>query len=181
MDCVFSTSIFGTDGKHEDHELRWKKQDAVTYRTDRENAICKMFIICLGSWIELESTAQSQAVCSLDYGPPSMDAFTALCVVDQRISQTLEKSRKSYLNSIGLNEMLQLTRVIETSRRARLWRNLNLFFSFFSVVENEVGEYRVQSRIISSSVLPAPGKLDEPVVIEFSGIEVLCLWSCFGV
>ena len=50
-----------------------------------------------------------------------------------------------------------------------------LFFSFFSVVENEVGEYRVQSRIISSSVLPAPGKLDEPVVIEFSGIEVLCL------
>ena len=49
-----------------------------------------------------------------------MDAFTALCVVDQRISQTLEKSRKSFLNSIGLSEMLQLTRVIETSRRARL-------------------------------------------------------------
>ena len=178
MDCVFTTSIFGPDGKHEDHELRWKKQDAVTYRTDRENAVCKLFIISLGSWIELESTPQSQAVCSLDYGPPSMDAFTALSVVDRRNSQ---KSRKSYLNSIRLSEMLQLTRVIEISRRARLWPNLNLFFSFFSVVENEVGEYRVQSRIISSSVLPAPGKLDEPVVIEFSGIEVLCLWSCFGV
>ena len=46
-----------------------------------------------------------------------MDAFTALSVVDQRISQ---KSRKSYLNSIRLSEMLQLTRVIEISRRARL-------------------------------------------------------------
>ena len=128
MDCVFSTSIFGPDGKHEDHELRWKKQDAVTYSTDRENAVCKMFIISLGSWIELESTPQSQAVCSLDYGPPSMDAFTALSVVYQRISQ---KSRKSYLNSIRLSEMLQLTRVIEISRRARLWPNLNLFFFFF--------------------------------------------------
>lgn len=49
-----------------------------------------------------------------------MDAFTALSVDDQRISQTLEKSRKAYQNSIGLSEMLQLTRVIETSRRARL-------------------------------------------------------------
>ena len=129
MDCVFSTSIFGPDGKHQDHELRWKKQDAVTYRTDRGNAVCKMFITSLGSWIELESTPQSQAVCSLDYGPPSMDAFTAQSVVDQRISQ---KSRKSYLNSIRLSKMLQLTRVIEISRRARLWPNLNLFFFLFS-------------------------------------------------
>ena len=49
MDRVFSTTIFGPDGKHENHELRWKKQDAVTYRTDRENEVSKMFIISLGS------------------------------------------------------------------------------------------------------------------------------------
>ena len=65
MDRVFSTSIFGPDGKREDHELRWKKQDAVTYRTDRENEVSEIFIISLG-WIELESTPQSQAVCSLE-------------------------------------------------------------------------------------------------------------------
>ena len=120
MNLVFSTSIYGPGGKHEGHELRWKIQDALTYRTDRENEVSKMFIISLGNWIELESTPQSQAVCTLEHGPWSMDTFTALCVVDQRISQTLEKSRKSYLNLIGLSEMLQLTRVIETSSRATL-------------------------------------------------------------
>ena len=132
MDLVFSTSIYGPGGKHEGHELRWKIQDALTYRTDRENEVSKMFIISLGNWIELESTPQSQAVCTLEHGPWSMDAFTALCVVDQRISQTLEKSRKSYLNLIGLSEMLQLTRVIETSRRATLCDPIWTIFFLFS-------------------------------------------------
>ncbi|XP_067056620.1 adhesion G protein-coupled receptor L3-like isoform X5 [Acropora muricata] len=65
----------------------------------------------------------------------------------------------------------QNPRTNETKVASFLFRTLDSFLGQNSVVENEVGEYRVQSRIISSSVLPAPGKLDEPVVIEFSGIE----------
>ena len=34
---------------HSGHELKWKKQGAVNYSTDRENEGSKMFITSLGS------------------------------------------------------------------------------------------------------------------------------------
>ena len=51
--------------------MNWsgKKQGVVTYSTERENEVSKIFIISLGNWIELESTPRSQAVRTLEYGP----------------------------------------------------------------------------------------------------------------
>ena len=49
MDCFFSNSIYGPSAKHKGHELKWEKQGAVTYSTDRENKVSKMFIISLGN------------------------------------------------------------------------------------------------------------------------------------
>jgi len=46
-----------------------EKQCGATYRTDWENEASSMFITFLGNWIEPESTPQSQAVCTLHYGP----------------------------------------------------------------------------------------------------------------
>ena len=57
-DLVFSTWIYGPRAKHkvdEGHELKWKKQGAEPFITDRENESGKMFITPLGSWIELEA------------------------------------------------------------------------------------------------------------------------------
>ena len=34
---------------HSDHALKWKKQGAVTYSTDREKEVCEMFILSLGN------------------------------------------------------------------------------------------------------------------------------------
>ena len=61
--------MYGLCVKHEGHELKWKKQGAVTYGKDGESGVRKMFIISLGNWIELESTPQSQAVHTSEYGP----------------------------------------------------------------------------------------------------------------
>lgn len=41
------TSIYGPNAKHEGHEFRWKKRGALTYSTDRENVVRKMFNIFL--------------------------------------------------------------------------------------------------------------------------------------
>ena len=57
-DRVFSTWIYGPSAKHkadEGHELKWRKQGAEPFITDRENESGKMFITPLGSWIELEA------------------------------------------------------------------------------------------------------------------------------
>ena len=48
-DRVFSTSVYGPSAKHEGHELKRRKQGAVTHNTDRKNEVSKMFIISLGS------------------------------------------------------------------------------------------------------------------------------------
>ena len=49
-----------------------------------------------------------------------------------------------------------------------------IYIHFLSTDDGNIGDhYRVVSRIISSSVQPPPGKLAEPVVIEFSGIKEL--------
>ena len=45
----FSTSIFGLSVQHKGHELKWKKQDAITYSTDQETTVNKMFFIYLGN------------------------------------------------------------------------------------------------------------------------------------
>ena len=63
----FSSSIHGASLKHEGHEMKGKIK--VPKLTDRENEVNKMIIISLGNWIEMESTQQSQAVCTLEYGP----------------------------------------------------------------------------------------------------------------
>ena len=49
--------------------MNWKKQDVVTYRTNRENEISKILNISLGNRIELECTPLSKAVYTLEYGP----------------------------------------------------------------------------------------------------------------
>lgn len=55
-----------------------------------------------------------------------------------------------------------------------LFRTLTSFLQQESSDDGNIGDhYRVVSRIISSSVQPPPGKLAEPVVIEFSGIKEL--------
>lgn len=50
----------------EGHELKWRKQDTLPYRTDRDNEVSKMFIISTENWIELDSKPQSQAVRTLE-------------------------------------------------------------------------------------------------------------------
>ena len=47
--------------------MKWKKQGAVTYSTDQEKEVRKMFIVTLEKSIELEST-WNQMVCTLEYG-----------------------------------------------------------------------------------------------------------------
>ena len=64
--CFFPLQFMA---KHEVHELKWKKQGAVSYSTDQENEVSKMFIIPLGHWIELANTPRSQVIRSLKYGP----------------------------------------------------------------------------------------------------------------
>ena len=61
----FMTQVWSTGA------MNWseKKQGTVTYSVDQENEVSKMFIISLGKWMELESTPQSQAVPTLEYGP----------------------------------------------------------------------------------------------------------------
>ena len=69
-DSVFDTSIYGPSGKHEGHELKWKKQDAVTFSEDRENEVdmrCLLYLLEIE--FQLESTPRSQAACTLEYGP----------------------------------------------------------------------------------------------------------------
>ena len=48
------------------YEWKWKKPGAVTYGTDQENEVSKMFIISLGNSIELESIPRSEAVRTLE-------------------------------------------------------------------------------------------------------------------
>ena len=39
MDCILCTLSYGPSVKHQGHELKWKKQGAVTYSTDRGNRV----------------------------------------------------------------------------------------------------------------------------------------------
>ena len=49
---------------------------------------------------------------------------------------------------------------------------LKVSFYIFSAYEKVGQRFQVESRIISSSVQPPPGKLVDPVVIVFGGIQV---------
>lgn len=42
---AFPSSIYGPGAMQEGHELKWRKQDILTYGTDRDNEVSKMFII----------------------------------------------------------------------------------------------------------------------------------------
>ena len=69
MDHIFSTSIYDLSVQNEGHKLKWIKQDVITYSTDQETKVNKMFIIYLGNWIKLElKHILSQAVSTLEYG-----------------------------------------------------------------------------------------------------------------
>ena len=46
-DRVFFPSIYGSSAKRADHKSKGKKRGSVTYSTDRENAVSKIFIISL--------------------------------------------------------------------------------------------------------------------------------------
>ena len=46
-------------------------------------------------------------------------------------------------------------------------------FSHFSAYEKVGQQFQVESRIIASSVKPPPGKLVDPVVIVFGGVQVI--------
>ena len=48
----------------------------------------------------------------------------------------------------------------------------DFLFTFFSAYEKVGQKFRVESRIIASSVQPPAGKLVEPVVIVFGGFQV---------
>ena len=50
-------------------------------------------------------------------------------------------------------------------------------FSHFSAYEKVGQQFQVDSRIIASSVKPPPGKLVDPVVIVFGGVQVICYRS----
>lgn len=56
---------------------------------------------------------------------------------------------------------------------------MNYFlFTVFSAYEQVGQQFQVESRIISSSVQPPVGKLVEPVVIVFGGVQVIVShWS----
>ena len=45
--CVFSSSIYGPSAKRASHKSKGKKRGSVTYSTDRENEVSKIFIISL--------------------------------------------------------------------------------------------------------------------------------------
>ena len=49
--------FYGPSAKHEGHELKWKNQGAVTYRTDREKKVNKMFNIPI---LDIESSWKAQ-------------------------------------------------------------------------------------------------------------------------
>ena len=53
----FSARIYGPSGKRVGHKYERKKRGSVTYSTDRENKVGKIFIISLGSkrWRRLQS------------------------------------------------------------------------------------------------------------------------------
>ena len=44
---VFSPSTYGPSAKHAGHKSKGKKRGSVTYSTDRENEVSKIFIISL--------------------------------------------------------------------------------------------------------------------------------------
>ena len=93
---IFSTSIYGPSEKQEGHELK-KKQSAMTFSTEQENKVSKMFIISLGNSIEQESTLQSQAVCTLEYRP--LNQPITAHIVPERYNKTCEDimfSHKSF-------------------------------------------------------------------------------------
>ena len=46
---VFSVRFDGSMGKYVGHVPHWKKQGSITYCTDQENEISKIFILYLGS------------------------------------------------------------------------------------------------------------------------------------
>ena len=52
MDHVFSTSIYGSSAKHEDNELKCKREGTTAYSTDRENEVRKRLLQLL----EIESS-----------------------------------------------------------------------------------------------------------------------------
>ena len=64
--CKLQTAFFC--GEQEGHDLKWKKQSAVTYITDEENSVSK--ICSLLYLLEIESSwnaARSQAVRTLEF------------------------------------------------------------------------------------------------------------------
>ena len=47
MDQIFSLAIYGQRAKHEGPKSQGKKQGAITYGTDQENEVSKIFIISI--------------------------------------------------------------------------------------------------------------------------------------
>ena len=47
----------------------------------------------------------------------------------------------------------------------------------FSAYEEVGKQFRIESRIISSSVEPPPGKLVKPVTIVFGGVQVISFFT----
>ena len=82
-----------------------KKKGAVTYITDRENKVSKMFIISLGNGIELESTLQSRTVCTLEYTP--LNQPITVHIVPERCNKSSSKSRV-VLEQTGMNKSLSI-------------------------------------------------------------------------
>ena len=61
---------------------------------------------------------------------------------------------------------------MEFLRKLTIFHPVFHLFTVFSAYEKVGQRFKVQSRIIASSVQPPAGKLVEPVVIVFGGVKV---------
>jgi len=77
----FKSSFTNCANEKEEH---W---GAITYSSERETEVSKMFIISLGNWNKQESTPWRQTVPSLEYGLPNQPIIAHM--VPERYNKTL--------------------------------------------------------------------------------------------
>lgn len=71
LDCKVLTTFFSTSmyGSGATPWIKVEKTRCCNLQYGLRNDVSKMFTISLANWIDLESTPQTQAVCSLEYRP----------------------------------------------------------------------------------------------------------------
>lgn len=102
-------------------------------------------------------------------------SFSFLCIRN--------KSGKLSFQNVDIvfdtGEVRQRSQQIIFISKLFFYKEMNYFlFTVFSAYEQVGQQFQVESRIISSSVQPPVGKLVEPVVIVFGGVQVIVShWS----